>query len=119
MSEANRERRRAPRVTASGDAQLLGRSSPNVRVLDVSLRGCLLRCEQRVALGQILDVVLALEGGDVHAKARVAEVSLDGAGSAAPGYLAGMEFLGLAAEDEQRLERFVQAARRRKAAPAF
>jgi hypothetical protein len=83
------------------------------------MRGCLLRSEQPVALGQILDVVLALEGGEVRAKVRVAEVSLDGAGAQAPGFLAGMEFLGMAADDERRLERFVQAARRRKGAPAI
>lgn len=115
MSEANTGRRRVPRVVASGEAVLGGRRRRVVGLRDLSTRGCLVRSERRLAPGQILDLALELGGQALRLKARVAEVSVDGVERALPRYLAGLEFLGVKPADERRLERFVEAERRRQA----
>ena len=115
MSETNPGRRRVPRVVASGTAVLVGRKRRTASLLDLSTRGCLVRSEQLLATGQIVDIALQLEGRPFKAKVRVAEVAVDGV--AASRYLAGLEFLNVEPEDERRLEQYVQAVRRRKSGP--
>jgi c-di-GMP-binding flagellar brake protein YcgR len=115
MSETNPGRRRVPRVAASGHAVLIGRERRSASLLDLSMRGCLVRAEQPLATGRIIDIVLHIDGRPFKAKVRVAEVSVDGvAGSR---YLVGLEFLDVEPEDERRLEQYMQAARRPKSSP--
>lgn len=94
---------------------LLGREAEDVRVLDLSLTGCLVRCRTPLDCGAIRDLRLLLGGGGpLTAKVRVRDVSRDG--SAAPGetlFLTGLEFLALPAREALRLRVFLDAARRR------
>ena len=92
-----------------------GRSPRKARVADLSLVGCLVRTEAALARGAVLDVTLALPDGPLRTKGRVAEASLDGEASAgAPGFLAGLEFLALAAADQLRLRTFLEAETKRR-----
>lgn len=108
-------RRRAPRLPMDVEASLTGRTTRSVRLMDLSLTGCLVRCQDRLDPGAILDLKLSLEGARFAAKVRVAEASLEGAPP--PGepasYLAGLEFLGLQAREETELRLFLDARRRR------
>ncbi len=112
-------RRRAPRIRAQLEGSLVGRSPHAVAVLDLSLTGCLLRCDTLLDHGAIFDLRVELDGDPFSAKVRVADASLDGA--CAPGearrYLTGLEFLGLSAREETRLRRFLDEARRRRRSP--
>jgi len=110
------EERRSRRVPVDLAAGLAGRSPRPARVLDASLAGCLVRCEVPLDAGAVVDLRIELPDGPLRAKARVAESSLDG--SSLPGptlhYLAGLEFLRLAAADELRLRSFLEAETKRR-----
>jgi hypothetical protein len=116
-----RKGRREPRVVVDLAATLVGRATHSGRVVDLSLMGCLLRSEAPLDGGAVVDLRVELPDGGLRTKARVAEASLDGDSLPAgrQQFLAGLEFLGLAAADELRLRRFVAAeSRRRKGAHA-
>ena len=101
--------RRAPRLAVS-------RRSRAVTVVDLSLTGCLVRGDAALDTDQVLDLRTELDSAPFTAKVRVTESYLDGsAGSAAsPRYLAGLAFLGLQAQEEARLRRFLDEERRRR-----
>ena len=96
-------------------ATLGGRTPRTGRVLDVSVLGCLVRTDTALDQGAVVDVRIEMPDGVLPAKARVAEASVDGA-SLPEGrlFLAGLEFLGLSARDEQRLRAFVEDASKRR-----
>jgi hypothetical protein len=108
--------RREPRVTVDLRATLGGRLRREVRVVDLSLVGCLIRTDAVLDRGTVVDIRIELADGVLPAKTRVAESSLDGASLSDGGalFLAGLEFLGLAARDEQRLRAYVEATARRR-----
>jgi len=112
------EARRVPRTPVDLEAVVGGRAPRKARVADLSLVGCLVRTETALARGAVLDLTLALPDGPLRAKSRVAEASLDGeAPPGAPGFLAGLEFLALAAAEQARLRAFLEAeAKRRRGA---
>lgn len=111
-----RDSRRARRVTVDLPASVGGRLSHAARVVDASLVGCLLRCEVDLDTGAVVDLQLELPDGPVRTKARVAQSSLDGQSLPGPErYLAGLQFLGLAAADEPRLRSFLESELRRRA----
>ena len=77
--------------------------------------GCLLRTEAALARGAVLDVTLELPDGPLRTKGRVAEASIDGEAPPGPqSFLAGVEFLSLAASDETRLRAFLDAEIKRR-----
>ena len=77
-----------------------------------------MRTEAALARGAVLDLTLTLPDGPLRGKGRVVDASLDGeTPPGAPGFLAGLEFLALAAADEARLRAFLEAeAKRRRVA---
>jgi hypothetical protein len=90
-----------------------------VTVLDLSATGCLVRCDNLLDAGAILDLQVDLEPGGAEpfvAKVRVAGSSLDGAVTDGGRVLAGLEFVGLPARDDVRLRRFLEEERRRRRA---
>lgn len=110
--------RRGRRTPVDLEAVIAGRAPRRARVADLSVVGCLVRTDAALAKGAVLDLTLTLPDGPLRAKSRVAESTLDGeAASGAPGFLAGLEFLALAAADEARLRAFLEleAERRRVA----
>ena len=108
--------RRERRVTVDLPASVGGRSCRAARAVDVSLVGCLLRCEAGLDTGAVVDLQLDLPDGPLRAKARVAQSSIDGDSLPGPArYLTGLEFLGLGAADEPRLRSFIEAESRRGA----
>ena len=114
-----RDGRREPRVPVELDAALGGRSPRAARLIDLSLNGCLLRSAAALDPGAVVDLRFELPDGTLRTKARVAEASVDGDSLPGdePSFLAGLEFLGLAAADELRLRAFVaEQARRRRSA---
>jgi hypothetical protein len=113
---SGRDGRRLRRVAVDLAATLGGRSSRAARVLDASRVGCLLRSETPLDVGAVVDLRIELPDGVLRAKARVAETSLDGTSLLGPArrYLAGLEFLGLAAADERRLLSFLETATKRR-----
>ena len=85
----------------------------DVTLLDISLAGCLVRSRRPLMPGAVLDLHTHLDGRPFRVKARVAEVAVDGATlGQGPllGCLAGLQFLGLPADEEQRLRRFLTSA---------
>lgn len=105
-----RENRRERRVSVDLPAAVEGRSPREARVVDASLVGCLLRCDTDLDAGAVVDLRLELPDGPVRTKARVAQSSLDGQSMPGPPcYLAGVQFLGLAAADEPRLRSFLES----------
>ncbi len=111
--------RREPRVRVDLAAVLAGRAPRPGRVVDVSRTGCLLRSEAALDGGAVVDLHFELPDGPVRTKARVAGASLDGDSppDGRPLFLAGLEFLGLAAADDARLRHFIHAeAKRRRGA---
>ena len=63
----------------------------------------------------MLDLTLELPDGPLRTKGRVAEASLDGEAPPGPqSFLAGLEFLALAAADEARLRAFLDAEVKRR-----
>jgi hypothetical protein len=87
-----------------------------VTVVDLSLTGCLVRCDAALDADQVLDLRMELGSAPFTAKVRVTESYVDGsAGSGVPPrYLAGLAFLGLQAQEEARLRRFLDEERRRR-----
>jgi hypothetical protein len=116
--ERARERggRRAPRLAVQLPGALISRRSRAVTVVDLSLTGCLVRCDAALDAGQVLDLRTELGSAPFTAKVRVTESYVDGsAGSGVPPrYLAGLAFLGLQAQEEARLRRFLEEERRRR-----
>lgn len=115
-SRAAGSRRRAPRLATSLGGRLAARRPHPVTVLDLSLTGCLVRCDALLEPGAILDLEVLLLPEPLHAKVRVADSSVDGSAGAARAepYLAGLEFLGLAPRESDRLRRFLDEERRRR-----
>lgn len=109
-------RRRAPRLSVQRPGRLKGRVPHAITVIDVSLTGCLVRCDTLLTPGAILDFEMSLEDGPLATKVRVADASVDGAagGSDGSGCLAGLEFLGLPPREDARLRRFLDEERRRR-----
>ncbi len=120
MPEARDESgRRSPRLGVQMDAALLGRSRRGVKVVELSLTGCLVLCDAALDRGTILDMELEMGAERVAVKVRVSQSSLAGGEAATQSrYLAGLEFLALPARDETRLRRFLEEQRRRKSADA-
>jgi hypothetical protein len=108
--------RRAPRLAVELPGTLVSRRSRAVTVVDLSLTGCLVRGDAALDTDQVLDLRTELDSAPFTAKVRVTESYLDGsAGSvASPRYLAGLAFLGLQAQQEARLRRFLDEERRRR-----
>jgi hypothetical protein len=116
MTEARESsKRRAPRLPTHLDGSLLGRSPRPVRVVDLSLTGCLVQCPSLLDHGAILDLEIRLPDR-VAAKVRVMNAYLDGATAPAesPRFLAGLEFLGLAAQAQASLRQFIEGERKRR-----
>jgi PilZ domain-containing protein len=109
-------RRRAPRLSVDRPGSLKGRLPRAVTVIDLSLTGCLVRCDTLLVHGAILDLDVMLDDGPLPMKVRVVESSLDGAAGpeAGPGCLAGLEFLGLPPREDARLRRFLDEEKRRR-----
>ena len=108
-------RRRAPRVLIDAEGRLTGRLSHRVHAIDLSLTGCLVRCDTLLDHGAILDLELTIDPQPLATKVRVAEAYLDGSAPAgAGGFLAGLEFLGLAPQEATRLRTFLEGERRRR-----
>jgi hypothetical protein len=97
-------------------AAIGGRAPRAARTVDLSVLGCLLRCESPLDPGAVVDLHLELPSGAVRAKARVAASSLDGASlPASPqAFLVGLEFMGLGAADGARLRAFVAGESKRR-----
>jgi hypothetical protein len=108
--------RRAPRLAIDLEGSLTGRVVHPVQVVDLSLVGCLVRCDARLEPGAILDLRLQLDDEPFAAKVRVVDSSLDGSAvpERAPGAMAGLDFVSLAARDQTRLRRFLEVERRRR-----
>ena len=116
MEQEDAARRRAPRVALGIRGSLSGRRSVtwDVGILDVSVSGCLVRCPKPLVPGEILDLRLPIDDQAVLAKVQVADSSVDGAAPAAdPGFLVGLRFFQLPAQDEAKLRLFIDAQRRR------
>ncbi len=113
-------RRRAPRFPISLDGALVGRSRRDVTIVDLSLGGCLVRCDALLDHGAILDLLLQVPDEPLVAKVRVADAYMDGAAAASSAlrFLAGLEFVGLPAGEQARLMRFLDQERRRRSADA-
>jgi len=106
-------------VTVELPATISGRQTRAVTVVDLSLRGCLVRCEKALDQGAILDLSLDVEGTPLAVKVRVAESSVDGGSLAGETrHLSGLQFLSLPAADELRLRSFLESERRRRSAHA-
>jgi hypothetical protein len=106
--------RRQRRVSVDLPGSVGVRSPRFVRVVDVSLVGCLLSSGAALDEGAVVDLHIDLPDGPVRVKARVAQCSVDGTSMSGPTrYLAGLEFLGLAAADEPRLRSFLASMSRR------
>ena len=108
--------RRSPRLDIKIPGSLSGRVRTSVTVVDLSLGGCLVRCDRPLSAGTVLDLRLDLGGRPFEAKVKAAESSVDGASLSEPRprYLAGLEFLSLPADEELRLRSFLDAERRRR-----
>jgi len=111
-----REERRGRRVAVDLPATLGGRRARPARVTDLSLVGCLVRTEASLDAGAVVDLRVELPDGTLRTKARVADASIDGDSLPGPSkrFLAGLEFLALAAADELRLRAFLDAEERRR-----
>jgi hypothetical protein len=107
--------RRVPRLPIRLLATLAARSQFEVEILDLSVRGCLVRSPVRFDRGQIMDFALTLEDQPLSAKVRVAETSCDGeTREGASAYLTGLEFLALPPPGDITLRHFLDQARRRQ-----
>jgi len=114
-----RDERRGRRAAVDLPANLGGRRARSARVVDLSLVGCLVRTEASLDAGAVVDLRVDLPDGVLRTKARVADASVDGDSLPGPSkqFLAGLEFLALAAADELRLRAFLDTeARRRRGA---
>ena len=118
-NQDGRDERRGRRVGVDLPATIGGRRPRPARVADLSLVGCLVRTEASLDPGAVVDLRMELPDGALRTKARVADASVDGDSLPGPSkrFLAGLEFLALAAADEVRLRAFLDAeARRRRGA---
>ena len=108
--------RRAPRLAVDLQGSLTGRVVHPIRMVDLSLTGCLVRCDALLEPGAILDLRLQLADAPLTAKVRVVDSSLDGsvAAESTAGAMAGLDFVSLAAQDQTRLRRFLEDERRRR-----
>jgi len=108
--------RRAPRLPVELPGTLVSRRSRAVTVVDLSLTGCLVRCDDALDADQVMDLRTEVDSAPFTAKVRVTESYLDGStGSGSPPrYLAGLAFLGLQAQEAARLRRFLDEERRRR-----
>jgi hypothetical protein len=116
------EGRRDARLAVDLPARIVARRPGRGRVVDLSLRGALVRGEVALAAGTVVDLTIELPGGALSAKARVAEASIDGESLPGPParFLTGLEFISLAAADEQRLRSFLGGeSKRRRGAPSL
>lgn len=114
-----RDARRGRRLRVDLPATVGGRHARPARVVDLSLVGGLVRCEAALDAGAVVNLRVELPDGSLDAKARVAAASIDGDSLPGPAkqFLAGLEFLALAAADEVRLRAFLDAeAKRRRGA---
>jgi len=113
-------RRRSPRISTSLSGSLAGRRPHPVEVLDLSVSGCLVRCDQAFDLDAILDLSLELAGEVLTAKVRVMDSSIDGSAPAdrPEEHLIGLEFLALSAGAQQQIRRLVEGERRGRGADA-
>jgi hypothetical protein len=119
VNHDGRDERRDRRVPVDLPATLGGRRARTARVADLSLVGCLVRTQASLDNGAVVDLRVELPDGVLRMKARVAEASIDGDSLPGPArqFLAGLEFLALAAADELRLRAFLDSeARRRRSA---
>jgi len=103
------ELRRWPRASVDLAGFLSARARvDDVLVVDLSLGGCLVQCEAPLDSGSIVDLQLDLDGRMLAMKGRVAHTSLDGTAlPATQRYLVGVEFMGVAVDDESRLLKFL------------
>jgi len=115
QNQDGRDERRGRRLAVDLPAQIGGRSPRAVRVVDLSLVGCLARVETSLDGGAVVDLGLELPDGPLRTKARVAETSVDGDSLGGPSrhFLVGLEFLALAAADELRLRSFLETHAKR------
>lgn len=115
---SDRSWRRAPRLSTDLAGSICGRATHGVKVVDLSLSGCLVQCDTALDRGAILDLTLSLGPDALATKVRVSESSLDGTAppGAPPRYLAGLEFLSLGARGGAQLRRFLDEERRRRVA---
>ena len=110
--------RRFARLLISLPGVLGGRKEHPIEVLDLSLGGCLVRCESRPEPGSIVDVRFGLGPEFFKAKTRVREASVDGEDTGGTRYLVGLEFLRLTASDQDLLREFLERqSRRRRSGP--
>jgi c-di-GMP-binding flagellar brake protein YcgR len=109
-------RRRAPRLAIQLEGRLAGRLPHDVKVVDLSVTGCLIRCDALLNHGAILDLEMRLGPDPLGARVRVAESYLDGdrTDGQTGRYLAGLEFLGLPPREAAQLRRFLDEERRRR-----
>jgi hypothetical protein len=116
MAGRDAGRRRTARLPLEREGSLLGRQPRPVKLLDLSASGCLVQCDALLDPGAIFDLELCLEEQPLRAKARVTNSCLDGSAPPAqpPRYLAGLEFLSLAAREQAALRRFLEDERRRR-----
>jgi hypothetical protein len=110
--------RRAPRLAVQLPGSLVSRKTRPITIVDLSLTGCLVRCEAALDGDQVLDLRTQLGSTQFTAKVRVTESYLDGStgSDAPPSYLAGLAFLGLQAQEAARLRSFLDGERRRRSA---
>jgi c-di-GMP-binding flagellar brake protein YcgR len=104
-------RRRARRVAVTLAGTLVGKPSRPVTVVDLSLTGCLLRTDAALHRGSIHDLEFPLRDAAIKTKARVTEMSKDGAAQAAA-YLIGVQFLEMNAKHEAALRAYLAGLRR-------
>lgn len=118
-SHEGRDDRRGRRVTVDLPGTLGGRRPGPVRVVDLSVVGCLVRTGTSLDSGAVVDLRVELPDGPLDTKARVAAASVDGDSLPGPSkhFLAGLDFLALGAADALRLRAFLDAeAKRRRGA---
>ena len=110
--------RRGQRTPVDLEVLIGGRTARTGKVADLSITGCLVKIGTALARGAVLDLTFTLPDGPFQVKGRVAEASRDGeAPVGEEAYMAGIEFLMLAAADEGRLRAFLDAeAKRRRVA---
>jgi len=108
--------RRAPRLSTRLKGRLLGRTALDVEIIDLSLSGCLMRCETRFDRGMFLDLELTLGDEALESKARVVDCSSDGevGPGAGPLYLVGLTFVTFPPNGEYRLRRFLDDQKKRQ-----
>jgi hypothetical protein len=109
--------RRSNRVPVDLPATLIGRTRHEVRLVDLSITGCLVRGDAHLDEGAIVDLELALGGQLVGVKVRVAAGYVDGTAldAGAAGFLVGLTFLDLTTAEQAALRAFLERERRCRA----